>query len=447
MSLIRRSKKSTDVTANTESPLNEIGDVSAVAAMFARLRQQNAQYDQAIAALVTANRITCGWYKPAEPQMTLTIQREVLVALGDTDALARFDQEHQQALAQEQAARVKAAQQVLEAPTRVKALEQYINDLAGQMEGEYDQISVEREAERIFAPCARRMFDAAKVFVQAWREMQTVEAVLLSRIRLSQYSVTGEYRNWPTLELIGSTNAGELLPTLIEGITLDEIKPSTKNVHRSMMNCCGSLTESFAKWVSIAAGSRSITPRPPTTCAASTPPIPIRRRNTSTPATACRPSCAWMCEGCCHGNPAFPPAPAGSLWAAVAAHSTRARGAGALACSTAAIATASARRHHVRLQHWIVAARATSIVGRGIYQPSAQAIDIHRAPTTACANQVALVVALALLDSTHRTSSAALVAALFPASAASASPPLKWFLPSEKPIRGARARCPVSDRT
>ena len=68
------------------------------------------------------------------------------------------------------------------------------------------------------------MFDAAKVFVQAWREMQTVEAVLLSRIRLSQYSVTGEYRNWPTLELIGPTNAGELLPTLIEGISLDEIK-------------------------------------------------------------------------------------------------------------------------------------------------------------------------------------------------------------------------------
>ena len=224
MNLIRRSKKSTDVTANAESPLNEIGDVSAVAAMFARLRQKNAQYDQAIAALVAANRITCGWDKPAEPEMTLTIQREVLVALGDTDALARFDQEHQEALAQEQAARVKATQQVLEAPTRVKALEQYLNELAGQMADEYDQISVEREAERIFAPSARRMFYAAKVFVQAWREMQTVEAVLLSRIRLSQYSVTGEYRNWPTLELIGSTNAGELLPTLIEGISLDEIK-------------------------------------------------------------------------------------------------------------------------------------------------------------------------------------------------------------------------------
>lgn len=211
-------------SAKGASPVNEIGDVSAVAQMFERLRQQNAQYDQAIAALVAANRISNGWDKPAEPEMTLTIQREVLLALGDTEALAKFDQEHQQALAQEQAARVKATQQVLEAPTRVKALEQYLNDLAEQMEDEYDQILVEREAERIFAPSARRMVAAAKVFVQAWREMQTVEAVLLSRIRLSQYSVTGEYRRLPTLELIGTANAGDLLPTLIEGISLDEIK-------------------------------------------------------------------------------------------------------------------------------------------------------------------------------------------------------------------------------
>lgn len=211
-------------SAKGASPVNEIGDVSAVAQMFERLRQQNAQYDQAIAALVAANRISNGWDKPAEPEMTLTIQREVLLALGDTEALAKFDQEHQQALAQEQAARVKATQQVLEAPTRVKALEQYLNDLAEQMEDEYDQILVECEAERIFAPSARRMVAAAKVFVQAWREMQTVEAVLLSRIRLSQYSVTGEYRRLPTLELIGTANAGDLLPTLIEGISLDEIK-------------------------------------------------------------------------------------------------------------------------------------------------------------------------------------------------------------------------------
>ncbi|RCX08288.1 hypothetical protein [Extensimonas vulgaris] len=152
MNLIRRNKKSTDLPANTASSLNEIGDVSAVAQMFDRLRQQNAQYDQAIAALVAANRITCGWDKPAEPEMTLTIQREVLMALGDTDALAKFDQEHQQALAQEQAARVKATQHVLDAPTRVKALEQYLNDLAGQMVAGVNETLIDQEIRRIFQP-------------------------------------------------------------------------------------------------------------------------------------------------------------------------------------------------------------------------------------------------------------------------------------------------------
>ena len=84
------SKKSAAVAKPVKgaSPLNDIGDVSAATEMFQRLRQQNAQYDQAIAALVAANRIKDGWDKPAEPEMSLTIRREVLAGLGDTDALA-----------------------------------------------------------------------------------------------------------------------------------------------------------------------------------------------------------------------------------------------------------------------------------------------------------------------------------------------------------------------
>ena len=227
MNLIRRSKKSTDVTANsasTDSPLNEIGDVSAVAQMFERLRQQNAQYDQAIAALVAANRITCGWDKTAEPEMTRTIQREVLVALGDAEALAKFDQEHQHALAQEQAARVKATQQVLEAPTRVKALEQYLNDLAGQMVAGLDETLIDQEIRRIFQPSAQRMLEAAKTFVQAWCEMQSVEAVLLQRVRLTHTRVTGDSCTRYDHELIGQTRDGELLPTLIAGIPYEDLR-------------------------------------------------------------------------------------------------------------------------------------------------------------------------------------------------------------------------------
>lgn len=224
MNLIRRSKKSTDDTANIEFPLNEIGDVSAVAQMFERLRQQNAQYDQAIAALIAANRITCGWDKPTEPEMTLTIQRDVLAALGDTDALAKFDQEHQQALAQEQAARVKATQQVLEAPARVKALEQYLNDLAGQMVAGVDETLIDQEIRRIFRPSAQRMLEAARTFVQAWREMQSVEAVLLQRVRLTHTRVTGDTCIRYDHELIGQARAGDLLPTLIEGLPYEALR-------------------------------------------------------------------------------------------------------------------------------------------------------------------------------------------------------------------------------
>ena len=220
------SKKSAVVAKPVKgvSPLNDIGDVSAVTEMFQRLRQQNAQYDQAIAALVAANRIKDGWDKPAEPEMSLTIRREVLVGLGDTDALARFDQAHQQELAQEQEARAKATQQVLEAPARVKALEQYINDLAAQMVDGLDESRIDDEIRRIFRPSAQRMLEAAKTFVQAWREMQSVESVLLRRANLFHYSVTGDHRTRYEHELIGRRRDGELLPTLIEGLAFEDLR-------------------------------------------------------------------------------------------------------------------------------------------------------------------------------------------------------------------------------
>jgi hypothetical protein len=220
------SKKSAAVAKPVKgaSPLNEIGDVSAVTEMFKRLRQQNAQYDQAITALVAANRIKNGWDKPAEPEMSLTIQREVLVGLGDTEALARFDQEHGTQLAQEQAERVKAAQQVIEAPTRVKALEQYINDLAEQMVAGLDESLIDDEIRRIFRPSAQRMLEAAKTFIQAWREMQSVESVLLRRVSLFHYSVTGDSRIRYDHELMSRRRDGELLPTLIEGLAYEELR-------------------------------------------------------------------------------------------------------------------------------------------------------------------------------------------------------------------------------
>ena len=112
----------------------------------------------------------------------------------------------------------------MEAPIRVKALEQYLNDLAGQMVAGVDESLIDQEIRRIFQPSAQRMLEAAKTFVQAWREMQSVEAVLLQRVRLTHTRVTGDTCTRFDHELIGQTRDGELLPTLIAGISYEELR-------------------------------------------------------------------------------------------------------------------------------------------------------------------------------------------------------------------------------
>jgi hypothetical protein len=112
----------------------------------------------------------------------------------------------------------------VEAPSRVKALEQYINDLAAQMVAGLDESRIDDEIRRIFRPSAQRMLEAAKTFVQAWREMQSVESVLLRRVNLFHYSVTGDHRTRYEHELIGRRRDGELLPTLIEGLAFEDLR-------------------------------------------------------------------------------------------------------------------------------------------------------------------------------------------------------------------------------
>ena len=96
--------------------------------------------------------------------------------------------------------------------------------LAGQMVAGMDETLIDQEIRRIFQPSAQRMLEAAKVFVQAWREMQSVEAVLLQRVRLTHTRVTGDSCTRYDHELIRQTRDGELLPTLIAGIPYEDLR-------------------------------------------------------------------------------------------------------------------------------------------------------------------------------------------------------------------------------
>ena len=216
----------------TSQPADDICDLETLAGMLQQLQTRNQQYQRAIDALVAARRVVNGWDPKPEPELTWSVRRDVLAAMGDVDALARFDRDHAQDLAAEQAARHAATQQALEAPARVKALEQYITDLAAEMSRDVDEGFIFEEMKRLFQPSVQRMLTAAQAFVQAWREMKTVESSLKSAFRLTHYSVQGDRRSSYEMTLIGKADDGDLLPNLIEGIAYDDLVDLNRQFRR-----------------------------------------------------------------------------------------------------------------------------------------------------------------------------------------------------------------------
>lgn len=202
MNLISKIKKSappkaTSLPATSKQPADEICDLEALAAMLQQLQTRNQQYQRAIDALIAARRIVNGWDPQPEAALVWSVRREVLASVGDQEALAQFDREHAQDLAAEQAARQAANQQALEAPARVKALEQYITDLAAELVRDVDEGFI-------------------------FEEMKTVESSLKGAFRLTHYSIQGDRRSTYDMTLIGKTRDGDLLPNLIEGLAYED---------------------------------------------------------------------------------------------------------------------------------------------------------------------------------------------------------------------------------
>lgn len=233
MNLISKLKKSVaadsaatanDTTSATSpNPVDDLQNLDGIAAMVQRLQAHNVQYQRGVDALVAARRIVKGWDVP-KPKLRWSVERDVLVAVGDADALAAFDRDHADDLAREQAARQAASQQVFEAPARVAALEKHLKTLAAEMKNNLDEGFIHDELVRLFTPSAQRMLVAAKTFVQAWREMQTMESALTSAARLHHYSVQGDAYRGYGMALIDRAQPGDLLPTQIEGLDAEELR-------------------------------------------------------------------------------------------------------------------------------------------------------------------------------------------------------------------------------
>jgi len=154
------------------------GDLTPLTNMIKPMRSRMAEYDHAVHALAVARERLRDLADAPLPDMALTVQRELIVAMGDPAALARFDAEHNETMMTERQAREAAERDRTELPARIKALENLVRGIAQKMVDADCVCDIEREAERVFEPFAKRLMEAASQYVEVLQAAKTAAYTL-----------------------------------------------------------------------------------------------------------------------------------------------------------------------------------------------------------------------------------------------------------------------------
>ncbi|MBT2748285.1 MULTISPECIES: hypothetical protein [unclassified Lysobacter] len=207
----------------TRSPADDLVGLEKLAEWKQTLKRLEADYRRGQAALVAARRQVSGVDPLPEPDLTWHVRRELLVAAGDADTLATFDQAHAADLAAELTARQNALQGAAEAQAKVKALTEYLTGIAGQMAALANDAMYRDEMKRLFKPSAERMLVAAQAFARAHREMIAMESALKGICRMHQSYVDGSRITPYDCILIERKGREEWLSSLIDGLDYDDL--------------------------------------------------------------------------------------------------------------------------------------------------------------------------------------------------------------------------------
>ena len=229
------------------SILDDLVDLEALANWKQELQRLEGLYRQGQAALVAARRQVSGIDPLPEPDLTWHIQRELLAAAGDAEALAIFDREHGADIEAELDARRRAVQGGAEAKARVTALTTYLKDVARQMAQLSDSGLQREEMKRLFLPSAQRMLAAAQAFAQAHREMETMATALLGVCRTHESYVDGSSISTYRFELIERRERGEWLSTMIEGLGYNELDTLNRTYARGDNELSSAIYERLAQ--------------------------------------------------------------------------------------------------------------------------------------------------------------------------------------------------------
>lgn len=234
MNLIPKLKKTPPTTAPAADTtgLDLLGDLEPLARLANPIRTHAVEHEKILDALGKARFALRHQKNDAPPEMRLAIQREIAVAMGNADVLAKFDTENGDALKAEIEAREQFLREKELLPARIVALEALVQESAKKGMDALPVTEIEDEAQKLFTPYAEQFLAAAKAYAQARSLAMSVAHVINKAATLYQYDVVGNFRVLAEPDLMADIAKGDILPNTMAGVdweTLRDVNYQARN--------------------------------------------------------------------------------------------------------------------------------------------------------------------------------------------------------------------------
>jgi hypothetical protein len=218
LSKLKKKSAATDPVAADTAAHALLGDLQPLIGLANPIRTYAVDHRRILDALGKA-RFALRYQKDASPpEMRLAIQREMVIALGDAEAVASFDKENGAALKAEIEAREQFLREKDLLPARIAALENLVQESAKKMMDNLPIVEIEEEAQKLFTPYAEQLLATAKAYAQARSLAKSAAHVIKKAVTLHQYDVAGNYRVLAEPDLMSKIAQADILPNTMAGV-------------------------------------------------------------------------------------------------------------------------------------------------------------------------------------------------------------------------------------
>jgi hypothetical protein len=199
-------------------------ELKSLAQLVQPMRSRMKEFDHALHALSIARERLRDLADLPPADMTLSVEREIAAAMGDPQALERFDAQNADALQAERSACEALMRDRQELPARILALEELVRRIAKKMVDNEVTSAIDEQAHKLFAPYAQRVMEVARQFADVMQQANAAASVLNQCLAIYEYDLYGELMHIHRSELMGEFKKNAILPQTMAGVSWQEIE-------------------------------------------------------------------------------------------------------------------------------------------------------------------------------------------------------------------------------